>query len=69
MKVGNRAILEYRMATVHYWPGVITEVTPGRRIATIKLDKIPSILITDVLRVSTKHLFIRYSNHLGPSIC
>ena len=60
MKVGDRAVLEYRMADTHYWPGKITEVTPGKRLATIKLDEKPSILTTDTLRVETQHLFTRF---------
>jgi hypothetical protein len=60
MKVGDRAVLEYRMANTHYWPGTITEVTPGQRLATIELDEKPGILTTKILRVETKYLFTRH---------
>jgi hypothetical protein len=48
------------MANTHYWPGTITEVTPGQRLATIELDEKPGILTTKILRVETKYLFTRH---------
>lgn len=64
MKVGDRAVVEYQLGTriqhANYWPGTITEVTPGQRIATIELDEVPRILTTKTLRVETKFIFIRH---------
>ena len=60
MKVGDRVVLEYKLANTHYFPGKITEITKGKRIATVKLDEKPNFLSTDTLRVETKHLFARW---------